>query len=38
LMTAQAPCPARGNLWAMADLHVTLRDPNAPPETPAMTP
>lgn len=31
LMTSQAPCPSRGGLWAMADLHVTLRDPNEKP-------
>lgn len=31
LLTAQAPCPSRAGLWAMADLHVALRDPSAPP-------
>ncbi len=30
LRTAQAPCPARAGLWAMANLSVTARDPNAP--------
>lgn len=33
LRTAQAPCPSRGGLWAMADLRVSARDPNAPPAT-----
>lgn len=31
LGTALSPCPSRGGLWAMADLHVSARDPNAPP-------
>lgn len=31
LMTSLAPCPSRGGLWAMADLHVTIRDPNEKP-------
>jgi hypothetical protein len=31
LRTAQAPCPSRAGLWAMADLQVTARDPNATP-------
>ncbi|MDP3155993.1 MAG: hypothetical protein Q8N23_25190 [Archangium sp.] len=31
LRTALSPCPSRAGLWAMADLHVTARDPNAPP-------
>lgn len=31
LKTAQAPCPSRAGLWAMADLHISARDPNAPP-------
>ncbi len=30
LRTAQSPCPSRAGLWAMADLHVSARDPNAP--------
>lgn len=30
LRTAQAPCPSRAGLWAMADLHVNARDPNVP--------
>lgn len=30
LRTSQAPCPVRSRLWAMADLHVSARDPNAP--------
>lgn len=30
LRTAQAPCPSRAGLWAMAELHVYARDPNAP--------
>lgn len=33
LRTAQAPCPSRGGLWAMADLRVSARDPHAPPAT-----
>lgn len=28
--TAQSPCPIRPGLWAMADLHVSARDPNVP--------
>ncbi|MFZ5442472.1 MAG: hypothetical protein ACOZQL_20855 [Myxococcota bacterium] len=36
LKTALAPCPARENLWAMADLIVDARAPDAPPpELPA---
>ncbi|MDP1825004.1 MAG: hypothetical protein Q8L48_17235 [Archangium sp.] len=31
LRTAQSPCPSRAGLWAMADLRVAARDPNAPP-------
>lgn len=31
LKTAQSPCPSRPGLWAMGDLHVSARDPNAPP-------
>lgn len=31
LETAQAPCPARANLWAMADFTIEARDPAAPP-------
>jgi hypothetical protein len=31
LKTAQAPCPIRPGLWAMADLRISARDPNAPP-------
>lgn len=34
LMTAQAPCPARAGLWAMADFSVNARDPAAPVENP----
>ncbi len=34
LRTAQAPCPSRANLWAIANLHVNLRDPNAPEKSP----
>lgn len=30
LRTAQAPCPSRTGLWAMAHFSVTARDPNAP--------
>lgn len=30
LKTSQAPCPARANLWAMADFSVEARDPSAP--------
>ena len=30
LHTAQAPCPSRAELWAMANLSVSARDPNAP--------
>jgi hypothetical protein len=30
LRTAQSPCPSRPGLWAMADLRVSARDPNAP--------
>lgn len=30
LRTAQAPCPSRAGLWAMADLRVSASDPNAP--------
>lgn len=33
LRSAQAPCPARANLWAVTNLHVNLRDPNAPPKS-----
>lgn len=33
LRTAQSPCPSRAGLWAMADLRVSARDPNAPPAT-----
>ena len=32
LMLAQAPCPSRAGLWAMANLSVTARDPSAPPK------
>ena len=32
LRTAQAPCPTRAGLWAMANLSVSARDPNAPPK------
>lgn len=31
LKTAQAPCPSRANLWAMADFSVEARDPTVPP-------
>ncbi|MDP2269441.1 MAG: hypothetical protein Q8K32_01845 [Archangium sp.] len=31
LRTAQSPCPSRAGLWAMADLRISARDPNAPP-------
>lgn len=31
LKTSQSPCPSRAGLWAMADLHVNARDPNAAP-------
>jgi len=34
LRTAQAPCPSRANLWAIVNLHVNLRDPNAPQKSP----
>ncbi|MCA2977325.1 MAG: hypothetical protein INH41_03455 [Myxococcaceae bacterium] len=30
LELAQAPCPARGDLWAMADFTIEARDPSAP--------
>lgn len=33
LKTAQAPCPARAGLWAMADFSIEARDPNAPPKS-----
>lgn len=29
LRTALSPCPSRSGLWAMADLHISARDPNA---------
>ena len=29
LKTAQSPCPSRPGLWAMADFHVSAKDPNA---------
>jgi hypothetical protein len=35
LKTAQAPCPARDNLWAMADFSIAAFDPLAPPKLPA---
>ena len=34
LMTAQSPCPSRAGLWAMADFHVSAKDPNAPAPSP----
>ena len=34
LRTAQAPCPSRAGLWAMAELYVSARDPNVKEENP----